>query len=42
MKIGWCARLDEAAPIPEDGKRNALAFLRRATAPLTCLAGDRT
>jgi sugar phosphate isomerase/epimerase len=29
-------------PIPEQGKRNALAFLRQATAPLTRAAGDRT
>jgi hypothetical protein len=28
--------------IPEDGKRNTLAFVRLATAPLTCLTGDRT
>jgi hypothetical protein len=42
MKIGWCARLDDAALIPEDGKRNTLAFLRQASAPLTCLVGDWT
>jgi sugar phosphate isomerase/epimerase len=29
------------SPIPEQSKRNALAFLRQGTAPLTCPAGDR-
>jgi hypothetical protein len=42
MKIGWCAPLDDAALIPEHGKRNTLVFLRQATVPLIFLAGERT